>query len=388
MPVFKLCLKIIKKNLVSISLYLGIFLLIATLISISGVNDTSSGFSQTKAKVALITEENTPLVEGFKDVLASHFTLVELPDQKEKLQDALFFRDVTYIMRIPAGFTKDFLDGSSNKLEKTTIPDSADNAYVDLSVEQYFRLARLHHTANPSLTLEALAAQLKQDMAADTTVNVAKYQNSKDFTHSFAANYFNYLAYSLTSVLILGISTIMMVINEKDVSRRNFCSPVPASSMNMQFFLANLVFTVAAWALVTAACFVFSPNEIFTGNMLYMVINSIVFTFCMSSISFLIGNLVKSRNALSAIANVVGLGPAFISGVFVPQQFIGDTVLRIASFTPTYWFVQGNSRISALTSFNWSSLSPVFYDMLIQIGFAVAFLSIAFVIGKQKRLSA
>ncbi|MNC77436.1 hypothetical protein D3C75_1293910 [compost metagenome] len=91
---------------------------------------------------------------------------------------------------------------------------------------------------------------------------------------------------------------------------------------------------------------------------------------------------------MSAIANVVGLGPSFISGVFVPQQFLWDTVLHIASFTPTYWFVQGNTRISTLTSFNWNSLSPVFYDMLIQIGFAVAFLSAALMLGKRKQLQA
>ncbi|MEO3944764.1 ABC transporter permease [Gorillibacterium sp. CAU 1737] len=388
MPVFKLCLKIIKKNLVSISLYIGIFLLIAALISLSGTAEQASGFSASKAKIAFMAEESTPLVEGFRQVLEEQATLVELPDDKEKLQDALFFRDVTYVVRIPSGFTKDFLENRGTRLEKTTVPGTTDNAYVDLRVQQYWKLANLHLAGNLGITQEALAEQLKQDMAANTTVNMAQFQNKKDFSQSFAANYFNYTAYSLTSVLILGISAIMMVFHNKDLRRRNFCSPIPAGSFTMQLFLANLVYTIAAWAVIAAACFALSPQEILTGNMPYLLVNSIVFTFCMSCLSFLIGNLVTSRNALSAIANVVGLGPSFISGVFVPQQFLGDTVLRIASFTPTYWFVQGNTRISTLTSFNWTSLSPVFYDMLIQIGFAAAFLSAALMLGKRKQLQA
>lgn len=388
MPVFNLCLKIIKKNLPSISIYVIIFLVISTLITVSNVNQQTQGFSQTKAKIAFLAEESTPLVEGFKEELSKTNQLVELPDEKEKLQDALFFRDVTYILRIPAGFTGSFLQGGGLQLQKTVVPGSMENIYVDLTVNQFWRLAALHSQNSPGISQEETVRRVAKDMAANTEVNISNPGGKKDISQSFSVYYFNFLAYTLTSVLILGVSAIMIVFNNRDLSRRNFCSPLPAGSINLQFFLANLVFTGTAWILMTGACFIFDPKDALTQNMIYLLLNSLVFTLCLASASFLIGNLVKSRNAISAIANVAALGPAFISGVFVPQEFLASPVLRLASFTPTYWYVQANSKIGSLTDFSWSSLSPVFNNMLITAGFALAFFAISMVVAKRNRLRA
>jgi len=51
---------------------------------------------------------------------------------------------------------------------------------------------------------------------------------------------------------------------------------------------------------------------------------------------------------MSAAANVFSLGSCFISGVFVPQDLMSNTVLKIASFTPNYWFVKANNSISPI----------------------------------------
>lgn len=388
MPVFKLCLKIIKKNLPALSIYIVIFLVISALITVSNVNQQPKGFSQTKAKIAVLADESTPLVEGFKTELARTAQLVELSDEKEELQDALFFRDVTYILRIPAGFTDAFLQGRELQLDKTVVPGSVENAYVDLTVNQYWHLAALYAKNNPGISQERAAQNVARDMAADTPVTMSNPGGKKDISQSFSVYYFNFLAYTLTSVLILGVSAIMLVFNNKDLSRRNFCSPLPAGSINLQFFLANLVFTGATWLLMTGACFIFDPKGSLTPNMVYLLLNSLIFSLCLASASFLIGNLVKNRNALSAIANVAALGPSFISGVFVPQEFLAAPVLRLASFTPTYWYIQANSKIGSLTDFSWSSLTPVFNNMLITAGFTVAFFAISMVLGKRNRLRA
>ncbi|MGL5380126.1 ABC transporter permease, partial [Clostridium sp.] len=104
-------------------------------------------------------------------------------------------------------------------------------------------------------------------------------------------------------------------------------------------------------------------------------------------IGFLISNLVSSRNAMSAAANVVSLGCCFLSGVFVPQELLGDTVLKIASFNPTFWYVKANNSISTLVNFNKETLTPIISSMLIMLGFAIAILSITLVIIKKKSVN-
>jgi len=100
----------------------------------------------------------------------------------------------------------------------------------------------------------------------------------------------------------------------------------------------------------------------------------------------LIGNTIKSKNAISAVSNVVSLGTCFISGVFVPQELLGETVLKIASFTPTYWYVKSNNTIANIPNMQMINTLPIFINILIIIGFTLTFLAISLVLVKQKRI--
>jgi ABC-2 type transport system permease protein len=85
-------MKIIKKNLPSMLIYLGIFLTILILFATSTTKKPVTGFATEKCRVAFLTEENTPLIDGFKKELAKNADFVTIEDNTEKLQDALYFR--------------------------------------------------------------------------------------------------------------------------------------------------------------------------------------------------------------------------------------------------------------------------------------------------------
>lgn len=208
------------------------------------------------------------------------------------------------------------------------MPNSISNAYVDININQYFNEAKLYVKNIKGINQEELVQHLKTDLAADVPVELSRVQTSTDTHNDFSMNYFNYLAYALCSVLILGISSVMLVFNDKDLSRRNFCSPSVLGQVNFHFILANLTFTFSCWAIMVSVGILMSVQNNLNSNLLYYLLNSFVFTLCASSISFLIGNLLKNRNAISAVCNVVTLGPCFISGVFVPQEFLSDSVLK------------------------------------------------------------
>jgi ABC-2 type transport system permease protein len=378
-------MKIFLKNWISVSIYLVIFLVIAIVISMNSVSQQQTGFTQKKAKIALISEEKTPLTDGFRQELSRSAEFVNLPDRTEKLQDALFFREVTYILRIPKGFTKDVLNGGSMQMKKTVVPNSIENAYVDINVEQYWNLARLYAKHDPGISQQQLVNRLKGNLAGNTPVTIKAHEAAKT-SNSFSMFYFNYFAYAFAAVLMMGISTVMIVFNKQDISRRNFCSPLRATSINMQLILANLLFAVVSWLVLVVFCFLLDARSFGTQNMIYFLLNSIVFTGCITSLSYLVGTLVKNLNAMSAICNVITLGSCFISGVFVPQEFLNSAVLKVASFTPTYWYVQANTHVAKLTRFEWSDLSPSLYSVAVMLGFTAAFIALSLVIGKRKRL--
>ncbi|MDF1617149.1 ABC transporter permease [Petrocella sp. FN5] len=385
MPVFRLCLKIFKKKLPVMMIYVGLFLVISLLIASATRTEREKGFVQSKTNIAVINYDASPLVTGLIDGLKEIANIVPLEDDSSALQDALYFRKVTYILRIPEDFTDKFLKGEEVWIEKTSVPNSVDAVYVDLKVNQYLRIAQLYNSKS-SIDSSKIVSHIHKDMEMETKVNLNGGEELKQ-DQSYAMYYYNYLAYSLFSVLILGISTIILVFNNQDLRRRNACSPIPAGSSNFQFILANGIFAVICWAIMVGFCIVFDYKNSNTTNTLLFLINSFVFTLCAVSISFLVGNLVKNQESISALTNVIALGPSFISGVFVPQEFLGEEVLKIASFTPTYWYVKANNTIANLNSFDMASLRETMGYTGIVLGFAIAFLSLALVVGKKKQLS-
>ncbi len=386
MPVFNLCIKILKKNIPMMMIYFGIFILVSIIMKIAIVPAQANVFSQTKTDIAFISQENTALVNGLKEELSGVANFVELKDDKAFLQDALFFRRVKYIVRIPKGFTNDFLSGKNPKIEKTMVPNATSNIYIDMKINQYLNTAKLYYKNTKPTDQSKIIANIKKDLSLSTEV---KYQNTK--VESRASNnmsyFFNYMAYTLMFVVILGVSTIMMIFNNLDIKRRNACAPIAANVVNFQFILANLVFTLISWVILVLVSLLFDMKEIFEINTLYYVMNSFAFVLSVSGISFLIGNFVKGHEAISMFANIVTLGSSFICGVFVPQFLLGENVLRIASFLPTYWFVKANNRIAEITSFGGSNIKEILGYMLIEFGFAAAFFIIAMVAGKRKWMS-
>ena len=54
-----------------------------------------------------------------------------------------------------------------------------------------------------------------------------------------------------------------------------------------------------------------------------------------------------NNKSVNMIAIIVGLGMSFISGAFVPQFLLGESILKIARFFPVYWFVLVNNMTNS-----------------------------------------
>jgi len=387
MQVYKSFFKVIYKNLNQILIYVFVFFMVTILVSNSYKSPVSSNFTETKINIVFINQDkDSKLMEGFKDYLSKNANLINIPNDTKSLQDALFFREAEYIIKVPVGFTEKLLSGNEVQLEKTAVPDSASSIYMDNLINKYFNTVKSYNAGIKNLTQEELAAYADKDLSQKTEVNVTSSVKQSGKIDKIAY-YFNYLAYALFSMLILGVCAVMMVFNDKDLKMRNICSPVRQRSFNFQMILGNISFAAITWFIMIFASLFMNGSYMFTVNGQLLLLNSFVFTLAALSISFLIGNLIKSRGAMSAAANVVSLGSCFIGGVMVPQALLGKAVLKIASFTPTYWYVKANNQIVNITSYDWSNLQPVIICMLITLGFAAAFLAVTISVIKQKRMN-
>jgi len=390
MKVFKVYFKIIKKNLPMLSIYVAIFLLFALLLTISGVGGSTNTFSETKNRVMIINQdEASPLTDGLINYITEKSVIVAPVKNDEAIQDALFYEDAAYILTIPKGFSENFLTGThSLTLGKQTTPNSTAGVQLDMLIEKYLGEFNLYVeakgiTATDVTALKETASLVSADLQKETDVVWAGFAPTSSITK--ASYFFNYLPYSLLSIMILAMSSIMQVFAKGDLKKRMQCAPTPSTRINLELLLGNLCFAVVVWALMMIISLLLTGTSITDMRMQLLLLNAFVFSITALSLSFLLGHMIKGPGAQHSVANVIALGTSFISGVFVPQALLGDTVKYVASFTPTYWYVSAVGDITSLSSFSWIYTKEIYMGMLIQLAFAAAFLIVALVLGRQRK---
>ena len=120
MTVFKTVLKIVNKYKFTILLYT------VMLIFFGGTNfktnNNSISYVATKPDIFIVNyDEETGITKDLIDYLSKNTNVKDLKNDEESLNDALFYRDVSYIIYIPENFRNDFLNGKNPEIPiKTT----------------------------------------------------------------------------------------------------------------------------------------------------------------------------------------------------------------------------------------------------------------------------
>ena len=103
MTVFRAFLGILKKNIMVVFLYVVILVFFGTFNFKTG-NQTFN-FEATKPKVFIINESSSLIGQDLEQYLKDRCTFVSL--EEKNIDDALFYRDIHYFIRIPEKFKTD-----------------------------------------------------------------------------------------------------------------------------------------------------------------------------------------------------------------------------------------------------------------------------------------
>lgn len=363
-----------------------IFLAITILMTMSDGGKVEKEFTNQKISMHVVNEDgSSELVDSFLKYMETYAKYIEVEDNEEARKDALFYGNVAYILTIPEGFAEAFLAGEDVTIQKQSVPGYTGAVPVDSAIDNYFNTIRTYLKFMPDRSFEEINNYVVENLDQKTTVEIsastdARFNNSNEFNQI----YFNILGYVLIGSFIIGVSMVMSSFREINIRRRHSAAPISTKSLNFQLLLGNLIFVLCYLFLFVLSGYICNKYRRIDANTILFWINGIVFSLTTLSLSYLIGITVKNKKAVGAISSALSLSLAFISGMFVPQEFMGNTVLKVASFTPTYWFVRTNDTIGGLTNFGLKNLSGIFGTMAIQLGFGAALISIALVVSKRK----
>lgn len=344
-------------------------------------------FEPSRVPLAVINRDQGDLALGLEAYLGRIGKIVELPDEREALQDALFYRRVEYIAVIPAGFSEQFMAGEEALIQKVIVPNSTSSYYMDMHIDKFLNTAKMHSTFGGEKFQKQLASLTSADLTPETEVTIETFGAAADPDPDYAY-YFRYCAYALLALIISGISAVMLSFNQPDLYLRNLCSPQPKRRRNLELLAGHAVFALACWALLMLGGLLLHGQRLLnTGLFGLYALNTLIFSLVCVSIAFVVGDTVKTYNALAGSVQVIALGMNFLGGVFVPQSLMSKPVLAVAKFLPSFWFVKNNDLITELGLLSKEALRPIYGNLLIQLGFAVAITATAFLFRKERRVS-
>lgn len=386
MTVFKTFLKVLNR-------YKGMVILYTVMLIVFGglnmkSNNQTTDFIATKPSVLIINnDENVGLTKGLIDYISENSDVKNIENNDDSINDALFYREVNYIIYIPENFRRDILSGKNPEILVKSTGDYQANL-AEMMVEKYVKLANVYIKGlyeNESVEKEnEIIEKIKNVLNQNTEIQITTQLDTTNLAK--LSRYYSFANYTLLAGVIFVICTILSSFRNEMVNKRTIISSTNYKKHNLQLMLANSLFAICLWELYIIVSFILFGNAMCSLHGLLYGINSFVFVLCTVSIAFLISSLVKSKGAINGIVNVVALGSSFLCGSFVPTQWLPDYVIKIAHILPSYWFIHNNELIQNIEVVNFDSLKIVFINMGIVVLFTIGYVVCSNFVVRRKRV--
>ena len=379
MTVFKTFWKVVKK-------YKGVILLYTILLIVFGlVNMTTSdnqiNFEDTKPDILIINRDKEEgLTKNLVDYIKENSNIIEVKENEEAIDDALFYRDVNYIIYIPENYSKDILNKKEVEIDIKSTGDYM-ASLAEMMLSRYIKMQKIYvnNLQDETEIIKAINNNINKKTEVEITSKLDTHKTSN------ATFYFNFASYSIMAVVIFIICLVISSFNESAIKKRTIVSSTSYRRNNRNLLLASFIYAIIVWSLFNILGVIILGDTMFEARGFVYMLNSFVFTFCSLTIALLISTIVKSKNAVNGIVNVLALGSSFLCGAFVPVEVLPDNVLRIAHILPTYWYINSNQLLKTMETINLENLKPVLINIIVIVIYAIAFIILNNIISKRKQ---
>lgn len=377
MTVFKAYMKIAKKNIWLILMYMGIFIAVTVMFQ-AFAGDREQEYIAQSVSVGVITEDRGSAAQSLIRYIGSINEVTELSDDREILQENLFYRNVEYIVRIPDGFMESCILGDE-KLQVTTVPGTYSGYYVERQITNFINFARTYAAAG--FSEEEISDAMEQRESAQV---VLTGQNGGGAEQAYAF-YYRYLPYLILCVLCYVMGYILMGFRRGSLPDRMAASAVPARRQKLEGLLASGVIAIALWGICILLSVVIYGSELLDSGKVHLYFaNSFALLLSALALAYLVGSLVKNSDGLSGIVNILSLGMCFTCGVFVEMDLMSSGVRKAAQFLPVYWYETVNNLLSDYKTISGNIMPEVMGGIGIQLVFAVAFVCVTLAVSKKR----
>lgn len=378
MTVFKTFWKVVKKYKGTIILYTVMLIVFGGLNMTTG--DSQTSFVDSKPDILIVNHDDGKIVDNLVKYIEDNSNIKDIKSDEESINDALFYRDVNYVIYIPDNYNSDVLERKNPIVDIKSTGDYQ-ASLAEMMLTRYIKVQNIYASKldNEDKIIEAINSNLskKSDIEITSKLDYKSLERQ--------ALYFNFATYSIMAVIIFVVSLVLSSFNEMTVKKRRIISSMNYKKHNRRLLISSFMYSIIVWVLfVVVGIFLVGDVLLTTRGFIYML-NSFIFTFCSLTIALLISTLLSNKEAISGIVNVIALGSAFLCGAFVPAEWLPVSVLKIARVLPAYWYINSNNLLKTMEVINMENLEPVFINMIVIIVFSVVFIIVNNAVSRRKQ---
>ena len=379
MTVFKTFWKIVNKYKGTIILYT------VMLISFGGINlasnDTTTTFTSTLPNIAIVNnDQKSVLTNNLINYLSENSKVVDIENDEEKINDALFYRDVSYVVYIPKNYTNDVLKGMNPTIDIKSTNDYT-SSLEEMMLTDYLNLQNtyLKLTTDQAKLTNYINDTLKDKSEVVLTSKVDTKSLSK------VSRYFNFASYSILAVVIFIITLVLTSFKEKTVNKRIVVSSMNYKKHSGLILKSSLLYALIVWVLFSLLAIILLGKSLLNIRGLLLLLNTLIFTLQALTFALLISSLVNNKDAIGGIVNVVALGSAFLCGAFIPSMYLPEKVVSISHIFPAYYYNNSNNLVTSLEVINLTTLKPFITNIMMMLVFMLVFIVLNNFVIKNKR---
>ncbi len=379
MTVFNTFWKVINK-------YKGtIILFTVMLVTFGGINTTSNNstvdFTNSKPDIIIVNNSgNNDLTKNLISYLEKNTNVKDVKNTEEARNDALFYREVNYIIYIPKDYQKDVLSGKTPEIDIKTVGDYT-SSLAEMLLTRYLKIQSIY--AKNISTEQELITVINKNLSKTSEVTItSKVDRAKT---SRVSRYFNFASYSAMFIIIFVICMVLSSFHAKAIKKRTIISSMNYKTHNKYLLRASFIYSIIVWLLFMLLGTILFSNTILSLRGLVYALNLFIFIFTSLTLALLLSTLIDNKDAVNGIVNVISLGSAFLCGAFIPTEWLPETVIKISRIFPTYWYVNSNDLLASLQTINMTSLNQVIINMIVMLVFALIFIIINNLVSKKKQ---
>ena len=326
MTVYKAFFKVVIKYKFLIFIYTAMLILFAGFNMQTSQNSTN--FVAEKPDVLIINnDKEQKLSKNLVEYIEKNSNIVNIEDNEEARNDALFYRDVSYIIYIPENYSKDFLNGLNPEIKIKSAGDTG-SFYAEMMITRYIKVANIYEKEiqNEDELIKTINETLEKEANIEITLKLDVDNLSR------ATFYYNFMNYSILAGCVYVICIIISSFREEKIRKRTIISSMNYKKYNRQLLISNGMLAFILWFLYVVLSFILIGNIMFTAHGLILIANSFIFSICSLTIAFLIANLINNKNAINGIINVIALRFKLFMWCFCTSRMVARHNIKNSSY--------------------------------------------------------